>query len=804
MEDAYEDVGLAIEAVHTSSKDLTYSSLVPNNACSLQETISRVLDTPLSDDHCGNDVDVQSVQPRCHEVDFDGHSGKSKYEDALAVDSFPEDRPYRSVQGIWKEKLLNDQQMVADTFTAETHFESHLNQSVQRNEQITTDQERDIGREYDSLLHTQESVHSGFQIHNSGICGAKNEILQGASGQFSSRWLGGWTGKVVNVSQDVNNNTVKRVTDFVTRETSFISESANIVPDENSIIKEREADPLIASLQSVGYVGLCSTSNGIKPSQELMPSYNLSIADPLCSVVPCSISSDNSNVNLTPNLKSIEEKEASKCLSTTESNAKDGNGKGQDLNSEDFVSVTTTTRRNLRSLRTYSTLMPRKADLEKKNSYRISSADIVPSISEFLSFEENIDCFKSSSRKESTSYSKSTSSRNHVEVNGTHPEEKHDNEEEYHEAELEISHQKNRPSPLKSDYQLSKDDQSCHQASKDIVRNDNCGLNAKPALVIEDLEAKEEPPRKRVRFLEPDSNKFKPRSSKKPHSGYRTRSNGKPDKRLKKFNTPADSKTQQENIYAKSYRSRSTNRMLFQGLEFLLAGFSVKKEREIQVLIQKNGGFVVSDVPPPPSSGRTRRFRRKFQQLPILLSPKQLQTSKFLYGCAVNAFVLNLKWLTDSVVAGSLLAIEKYMILPNENGMRHKRIGRPVHSADLTYIFDKLGILLHGKHSFCTNFGKIVKHGGGQVFETLQCLVKSLKKGKISIGAIVIEDETSASRHLRHCASEQNLSVMPANWIVESLYFRKLIPLKERRPLFSSTTSKLQKYSVPMEWSQEI
>lgn len=37
----------------------------------------------------------------------------------------------------------------------------------------------------------------------------------------------------------------------------------------------------------------------------------------------------------------------------------------------------------------------------------------------------------------------------------------------------------------------------------------------------------------------------------------------------------------------------------------------------------------------------------------------QLQTTKFLYGCAVNAPILKVKWLADSVAAGSVVPPEK-------------------------------------------------------------------------------------------------------------------------------------------------
>lgn len=39
----------------------------------------------------------------------------------------------------------------------------------------------------------------------------------------------------------------------------------------------------------------------------------------------------------------------------------------------------------------------------------------------------------------------------------------------------------------------------------------------------------------------------------------------------------------------------------------------------------------------------------------------QLETTKFLYGCAVNAHILKVNWVTDLVAAGSALPPNKYV-----------------------------------------------------------------------------------------------------------------------------------------------
>lgn len=51
----------------------------------------------------------------------------------------------------------------------------------------------------------------------------------------------------------------------------------------------------------------------------------------------------------------------------------------------------------------------------------------------------------------------------------------------------------------------------------------------------------------------------------------------------------------------------------------------------------------------------------------------------------------------------------RYMILPNQNDMKWTRIGMAVHQRNQKHIFGRVGIMLHGKHSFCTKFACIIK-----------------------------------------------------------------------------------------------
>ena len=151
-------------------------------------------------------------------------------------------------------------------------------------------------------------------------------------------------------------------------------------------------------------------------------------------------------------------------------------------------------------------------------------------------------------------------------------------------------------------------------------------------------------------------------------------------------------------------------------------------------------------------------------------------------------------------------------------------------------------------------FMLVLKHGGGQVFKTLQCLVQSLDTESISVGAIVAEDESRASRHLRLCASERKIPMMvstcyyhcrikltdmmreyiyiyilrwscllifssifnlmspfqfeclmqPASWIINSLHLGRLLPLTENKHSSPLTRIMVQELPTSMEFSAEI
>uniref|UniRef100_A0ACD5WD99 Uncharacterized protein n=1 Tax=Avena sativa TaxID=4498 RepID=A0ACD5WD99_AVESA len=220
---------------------------------------------------------------------------------------------------------------------------------------------------------------------------------------------------------------------------------------------------------------------------------------------------------------------------------------------------------------------------------------------------------------------------------------------------------------------------------------------------------------------------------------------------------------------------------IFHGLEFLLTGFQSHKEKEVESIIRKFGGCVLSKVPPCPFDKKTKFAELVKWKPPLVLAPKKVSTAKFLYGCATDCWILNPSWLFDSLQAGVLLPPGKYFIRQSHRVEESSRFGQSLHIRNNKLVFRGVGFLIHGKISFCSKFSNIIKHGGGQVFVSLQGLIQSLKDKSSSHGIILVANEASASRHLSHCGLEHDIKTAPASWIIGSLFSGKLIPLKKDR-----------------------
>lgn len=154
-------------------------------------------------------------------------------------------------------------------------------------------------------------------------------------------------------------NSPKSIPKFFVGETSFLSESADVAPDENSFVQKHETRSNIGSQSSIPFEAL-------HDKQEVISS-DLSLVDPLCSVVPCSISLENA---ISPSVQNNRKVDAENCFNPKTDTGTENFQKTSHLKAEPVFMDSQTVpiimgqcsnapvRRRVASLRTYSTLSP--------------------------------------------------------------------------------------------------------------------------------------------------------------------------------------------------------------------------------------------------------------------------------------------------------------------------------------------------------------------------------------------------------------------------------------------------------------
>ncbi|KAL8542464.1 hypothetical protein ACS0TY_003358 [Phlomoides rotata] len=602
--------------------------------------------------------------------------------------------------------------------------------------------------------------------------------------QFQSRWFGSW----------IINNEVKYVPEkhsipkpFV-GETSFFSESADTAPDENSFVQNCDKEAVISSQLSIPNENFSNRAKEVLLSQDVRSS-SASLVDPLCSFVPCSISEDicstratnHEDPALTTHLNIIEHKKDN-VLVTSPLDNMTAEGERMARQTADISDSRNKVFRQLTSLKNYSTL-PSHSKYSEKDDHRKRSL-FIERIAE-LTFQET----------------------------------NHDNREETLKtgAELLVAIKENNPCvSVVLNHQTQCHLQASVSSTHNIFEKNPIGT-AQPETSVkflphENLQlevsqctnqgAQKLPTLKRVRFSEKETNITDNKRIRKAQPTSKPCST-RAAIRSTKFSARLESRARHLDKYLKTNLDMEKKRLIFQNMEFLLTGFSPQKEKEIEGLIRKYGGIVLSQVPSTNLNGK-RSSSLKSQVLPVVLCLKKIQSFKFLYGCALNAYVLRVSWLMDSIAAGFVLPQKRYMILSRNSSRMHDQVYTAVKYNTNRLVFKNLGIMLHGKTKHFTNITTIIKHGGGQVFKTLQKLVENLETGRISMGIVVADEESGASRHLKHCALEHNITMTSVYWIIKCLYAGQLIPLEKKKNPRRPPVIKLQTHQDSLELSQEI
>ncbi|KAJ0975943.1 hypothetical protein J5N97_017908 [Dioscorea zingiberensis] len=627
-------------------------------------------------------------------------------------------------------------------------------------------------------------------------------------------------------------NTRRSVKAFFIQETSFISESMDAFDKYSSEARSDAGHEVVAS-SSAPFCSVTEHDKNIHEqlvlSQELVRSSSSSLVDPLCSVVPCSLPLEdvthdinekgtNKNLeNLTSSVPLIPSPDLSRKCTIPDSKVE-----GHDIFRINTEGSAMPSRRKLNSLKPYSMVMP---DPDKVG-------EIVPTkvISPESKKEKPINFF--STVKDTSCMFKGTSSsvpssplgecvaedgpqHNHNFGNKCHEQVEGPSTVYRHRGlqacttflisgKVDDGGVKRSPTPKMRKFISKCSTKEVH--SMDETTN---ALQIPPQSIMRSHPVdKQSLPTKRVHFLEANLSTCMAEvcGEPQPLKGV-SGSNSRKRKRVKGPCLQYKSGTGNDNCkYSRKYHARNAKELIFLGLEFLLTGFSAQAERKLENVIREFGGYVLSSIPSCPKYVRRKQgLECSAWKLPIVLSPKKVKSTKFLYGCAINTWMLNADWILDSVEAGFLLSPQKYMNRAIQSSKRHQlQVGEPLCFENQS-IFDKLGVMLYGKARFCIKFSKIIKYGGGLVYKSLQQLVQSIKNGKNSIGFILVEDDNCVSRHLKQCILEQNLPLMTANWIINSLFSGKLLPFKKNRYAF------LHQIKMPtfpqdqaMDMSQEI
>ncbi|XP_050387192.1 uncharacterized protein LOC126803425 [Argentina anserina] len=782
MADVYEDVGL--------------SHGIPSDDCTFDSAISLVKETPLSENQheC---VDLcDPVEMVAQQLKLDDKSARGQLSGKLFMDTSNDNVPAISFNHE-REEFSDDIIPGIDICNATKHNHSAVNNSnVMTGKQI-------IGPGMVDVTSYQPQKEEDICPHVWNSANAREDRLSYlVQDRFRSRWLGGWTGQEVSAVGHMGQNTRRIVTCFA-GETSYLSESEDIAPDVNSFVQVHETESHKMSQSSIHSDLLPTECNkGILLSQDVIRSSSLSLVDPLCSVVPCSILSENEVSTLVQTHRDKESHTEKCCSPTTELKMRNSHKPsnrviefphedGQATPAINGENSPVTVRRQFISLKTYSTLLPNPVSNGENQSGKLDCAH------RQITLDQNAGCIRSSDRCCNVSLpfkhmSEYLSSRDNMEngkviSNGT-PEKRKYNETKGDGNSLPVQASKKRRQFVSFNQRAH-----CHLwAAKSFLNNSTGGKHPKLALVAENvvelqrkkklqipseckiLHCRDVLAKKRVHFAEAEVQIQQMENPKMQDLSTKNRLTVRASK-MSKY--PNYSKIQNhEKCRRTDSQVEARKRLLFQGIQFLLTGFSRQKEKDLEGQIWKHGGIVLFDIPSPKARAKIS-LRSNANQLPIILCAKKLQTTKFLYGCAVNAFILKDDWLFDSISADHIAPPEQYIILRIVAAAENISIGRSLcYSRD--YVFERVGIMLHGKQSFCCKLAKIIKHAGGKVFKTLQRLMLDLGQEKISWGAIVSENEKT-SRHLRHCAAEQRIPIMPASWIINSLHLGKRLPFSD-------------------------
>nr|XP_027190464.1 uncharacterized protein LOC113786655 [Cicer arietinum] len=525
--------------------------------------------------------------------------------------------------------------------------------------------------------------------------------------RFRSRWLGGWTCKELD-SSSLNKNNAKWMPKCLVRETSFLTESAYIVPDDNSRVLEHDPkcvretsfltesadivpddnshmlkhDPkrvnetsfLTESVDIVPDESSCvlkhdpkrtissqlsmhcegshnKPDEGVLHSQDMVRCSSLSLIDPLCSVVPCSIASEHDNYKSLIDKDNdteyftllVSDFEVNNCQRISDKNTtlECRDEKIMAILDWKDIPITTSemveqmseklTRVEHTCLKTYSVILPNQ---DVNQNYNLTPLSTNQSIG-------GIDAASLGTRVSESPSASKAADENKIEVNHQHLIDQKsiiqitdDKSDELKASELTHG----RSSPINLNHRTR------HRlvGPKTDVNNICIEKNIEQYVVPETVVQHQQ--NNNLNKVQVEGNKFlggHVRVRKQVH--FSDKVEELPQKRnLSKLES---SHKRCSSIIAKRQRiSKSltasaprmkhsltnhcrgvVNEFIFRDTEFLLTGLSSQKERNLEALIRSSGGVILYDIPSPPNSKSKRSSTLSCLQLPIILCNRKHQ-----------------------------------------------------------------------------------------------------------------------------------------------------------------------------------
>ncbi|KAE9586518.1 putative BRCT domain-containing protein [Lupinus albus] len=462
-------------------------------------------------------------------------------------------------------------------------------------------------------------------------------------------------------SSSLNQNNAERIPKIFVRETSFLSESADIVPDESSCVQK--ADPMCTSGSQLSMPSEGSHNKLDEctlHSQDVVRCSSLSLIDPLCSVVPCSFSSESANFKT-----HIDKENDSENLVPFISELVDNFQRAPDKNvtfdcrdekimpvvllvkdipntaikvvdqmPDKLTMVEHTCQKQFNPLQTCSIMLPNQAlnlnNLTPLPTNQSMSAAAAASFDTMVS--ENLFASKHTDEKQNDEkHGHFVDHKSIIEtIDGRSADDLKLNAsdaicilaEPIHEKKSPLNLNRKRCHPVLgpktgvNDISVEKR-MNHHVISETVVQyQQNNDLNKLQAECNEFHDGCVSV-RKRVCFSEKVEEIRPKRKLSKLELSYKKCSSVRAKRqRISMSLTPS---MPNMNHSLTNYCRRVVNDFIFQGTEFLLTGLSSQKERDMEALIRKSGGVVLSDIPLPPNSRDKRCSTLSCLELPIIL-----------------------------------------------------------------------------------------------------------------------------------------------------------------------------------------